>query len=174
MRAVFVDKDGTLVENVPHNVDPAQIRLTAGAADGLRALATGGYRVIVVSNQPGIGLGLFPPEAIDGVERRLRELVPLDAFYYCPHRPDEGCGCRKPEVGLLERAAREHDVDLLDSWMVGDILDDVEAGRRAGCQTILVDNGNETEWLTRGVRGPHFITRDLIQAARIITYGGAK
>jgi len=172
VRAVFVDKDGTLVENIPYNVDPARIRLTPGAADGIEALATGGFRVIVISNQPGIGLGLFRHEAIAGVEQRLRELVPLDGFYYCPHRPGEGCACRKPQAGLLERAARDHDLDLLDSWMVGDILDDVEAGRRAGCRTVLLDNGNETEWQLNAERMPDAIAHDLRQAAELILCPG--
>jgi histidinol-phosphate phosphatase family protein len=168
VRAVFLDKDGTLVENVPYNVDPARIRLTAGAAEAVVALAQHGYRVIVVSNQPGIGMGLFAADAIDGVERRLRELVPLDAFYYCPHRPDEGCRCRKPQAGLLERAAREQNVDLAASWMVGDILDDIEAGRRAGCRTVLLDNGNETEWQLSSQRVPDAIVRGLRDAAGVI------
>ena len=97
-----------------------------------------GFRVIVVSNQPGAALGLFPEEALKSVHAHLVDVLPaLDGFYYCPHRPDAGCACRKPEPGLLERAAREQDIDLSASWMIGDILDDIEAGRRAGCRTIL-------------------------------------
>ncbi|MFN2643683.1 MAG: D-glycero-alpha-D-manno-heptose-1,7-bisphosphate 7-phosphatase [Burkholderiales bacterium] len=167
-RAVFVDKDGTLVENVPYNVDPARIALTPGAADGIAALARHGYRVIVVSNQPGVALGKFRESALDAVLARLREMVPLDAFYFCPHAPDAGCACRKPAPGLLERAALEHGVSLKDSWLVGDILDDVEAGRRAGCRTLLLDNGNETEWQLTRERLPHHIACDLSQAAALI------
>jgi histidinol phosphatase-like enzyme len=92
----------------------------------------------------------------------------LDGFYYCPHAPDAGCDCRKPAPGMLERAAREHGVDLRASWMIGDILDDVEAGRRAGCRTILLDNGNETEWRDGEQRCPDYVARDLAQAAAII------
>ena len=184
--AVFIDKDGTLVENVPYNVDPAKIRLARGAGEAVRAVRDSGFRVFVVSNQSGIARGYFDEPALARAEEALREMLAetgasIDAFYYCPHLAgaalseyDVQCECRKPSPGLLERAAREHEIDLLASWMIGDILDDIEAGRRAGCQTILVDNSNETEWVTGGVRGPHFITRDLIQAARIITYGGAK
>ena len=166
--AVFVDKDGTLVVNVPYNVDPERIALTPGARQGLARLAESGYRLIVVSNQPGAALGLFPETALQNVESRLAELVPLDGFYYCPHLPGEGCGCRKPQPGLIERAAREHGVDLSSSWMIGDILDDIEAGRRAGCRTILLDVGNETEWLLTDQRSPHHIARDLSEAAAII------
>jgi histidinol-phosphate phosphatase family protein len=170
VKAVFVDKDGTLVENLPYNVDPERISLTRNAAEAIREIAAGGYRVIIVSNQPGAALGLFPEEDLRRVEKRLRELLPaLDGFYYCPHAPQAGCGCRKPAPGMLERAAREQDVELSGSWMIGDILDDIEAGRRAGCRTILLDNGNETEWRLGEARRPHYVARDLSQAAEIIT-----
>ena len=156
--------------NVPYNVDPGRIRLAAGAEDAVEELAASGYRVIVVSNQPGAAMGLFKEEALKAVEKHLRQALPaLQAFYYCPHRPEAGCDCRKPRPGMLERAAREHGVDLTSSWMIGDILDDIEAGRRAGCRTILVDAGNETEWRLSDERRPHHIARDLVEAAAIVT-----
>jgi D-glycero-D-manno-heptose 1,7-bisphosphate phosphatase len=165
-RAVFFDKDGTLVENLPYNADPSRIALTAHAAEAIGALAAAGYRLIVVSNQPGVALGYFGAGDLYAVEARLRELLPsLNAFYYCPHKPAAGCKCRKPASGLLLRAAREHGVRLDRSWMVGDILDDIEAGRRAGCRTVLVDNGNETEWQLSEPRRPHRVVGDLFQAA---------
>jgi D-glycero-D-manno-heptose 1,7-bisphosphate phosphatase len=168
-KAVFVDKDGTLVVDVPYNVDPARVALAPGAQDAVRKLAASGYRVIVVSNQPGAALGLFSEDDLSLVEERLRLLLPkLDGFYYCPHAPEAGCECRKPSPGLLERAAREQGVELSQSWMIGDILDDVEAGRRAGCRTILVDVGNETQWLVSDERSPHHIAGGLAEAADII------
>jgi histidinol-phosphate phosphatase family protein len=167
--AVFIDKDGTLVENVPYNVDPRRITLAKGAKDSVSEMSSRGFRVIVVSNQPGAALGLFDESQLKKVEAKLRDLLPaLDGFYYCPHRPEAGCGCRKPAPGMLERAAREHGVELSTSWMIGDILDDIEAGRRAGCRTILLDNGNETEWRIAEARSPDYIARDLPQAAAII------
>jgi histidinol-phosphate phosphatase family protein len=168
--AVFVDKDGTLVEDVPYNVDPERISLAPGAEEAIRRFAERGYRVIVVSNQPGAALGLFPEEKLRGVEQRLRELLDdsLDGFYYCPHHPECGCRCRKPSPGMLLRAAREHGIALERSWMIGDILDDVEAGRRAGCRTVLIDNGNETEWKMSAVRRPDLAAADLAEAAAMI------
>ena len=161
IRALFIDKDGTLVENVPYNVDPARIVLAPGAREAVGAFAAAGYRVLVVSNQPGVALGRFAEQDLRGVEKRLRALLPrLDGFYWCPHAPQAGCGCRKPAAGLLERAAREHGIDLAASWMVGDILDDVEAGRRAGCRTVLLDNGNETEWHVTPERVPHHVAHE--------------
>lgn len=182
--AVFLDKDGTLVEDVPYNVDPAQIRLTVGAVEGLRALDQARYRLIVVSNQSGVARGYFAETALQAVEARLRELlgavgVPLAGFYYCPHHPEGpvsayavACGCRKPAPGLLLRAARDHGIDLTRSWFVGDILNDVEAGHRAGCRTVLLDVGGETEWAWSPWRVPDRVTGDLAEAARLITDEG--
>jgi D-glycero-D-manno-heptose 1,7-bisphosphate phosphatase len=185
MHAVFLDKDGTLIEDVPYNVDPERIRLAPGAAEGLRLLHAEGYRLVVISNQSGVARGLFPEEALAAVEQRLRRLlgelgVPLAAFYYCPHHPEGvvpglaiACACRKPEPGLILRAAGDLGIDPARSWFVGDILDDVEAGRRAGCTTVLIDNGNETEWVLSPLRSPHFKAADLDEAARIIISAGA-
>lgn len=179
-RAVFLDKDGTLVENLPFNVDPARIRLTPHAEDAVRRLANAGFVLAIVSNQPGVAQGLFDESALapvaSEISARLAALgVALSGFYYCPHDPlgtveryRRVCDCRKPAPGLLARAARELDLDLGASWLVGDILDDIEAGRRAGCRTVLVDNGNETEWHVDTGRLPHHIVDDLEQAARII------
>lgn len=174
-RAVFLDKDGTLVENVPYNVDPALLRFTPHAAEALRLLAAQGWRLIVVTNQPGLALGLFDADALarlqQALEQRLAdEGVRLDGFYACPHAPGPpaACACRKPAPGLLRRAAQAHGIDLAASWMVGDILDDVEAGTRAGCRSVLMDVGNETVWRRSAWREPSFIAGDLWQAARHI------
>jgi D-glycero-D-manno-heptose 1,7-bisphosphate phosphatase len=181
-RAVFLDKDGTLIEDVPYNVDPDHIRLAPGASEGLPALHQAGYRLIVVSNQSGVARGYFPESALVAVEERLRDLlaglgVPLAGFYYCPHHPAGqepayalACTCRKPEPGLILRAATEHGIDLERSWLIGDILDDIEAGRRAGCTTILIDDGHETVWRLSRQRLPHHVARDLAHAAWIVLH----
>lgn len=178
--AVFLDKDGTLIDDVPYNVDPARVTLARGAGDALRALKMHGFLLIVVSNQAGVAMGRFPLQALAGVERRIQELlapsgVAVDAFYYCPHLPQAAnvryairCLCRKPQPGLLRRAARDWQIELKRSWLVGDILDDVEAGNRAGCRTVLVDSGNETEWCLAPYRHPHHLALTLRQAARLI------
>jgi D-glycero-D-manno-heptose 1,7-bisphosphate phosphatase len=177
---IFLDKDGTLIDNVPYNVDPALIRLSRGADYGLRRLHDAGYRLAVVSNQAGVARDLFPEDALDGVTRRLRALlaplgVELCEAVYCPHDPHGAleryrvvCDCRKPAPGLLLRAAEALGADLARSWMVGDLLDDVEAGRRAGCRTVLVDSGGETEWRDGEHRRPHYRARDLAEAAETI------
>ena len=172
---VFLDKDGTLVDDVPYNVDPARVVLAPGAAAGLPRLVAAGFRLAVVSNQSGVARGFFPEAALAGVERRLAELlgdigVSLAAFDYCPHLT--GCDCRKPAPGMLRRTAARLGADLPACWMVGDILNDVEAGRRAGCRTVLIANGNETEWLPGPDRVPHFTAADLGQAADVILREG--
>jgi len=176
-RAVFLDKDGTLVENVAMNVDPARIRLTSGAGEALRRLRDAGFRFVVVSNQAGVARGLFPERALLAVGTRLAELlrengVQLEGFFYCPHDPAGeveryrvACDCRKPAPGLLHRAATALDVDLAASWMVGDILDDVEAGHRAGCRSILLDTGGETEWVRSPAREPHLVAASFTEVA---------
>ena len=165
-KAVFWDKDGTLIPNIPYNIDPAKITLYPDAGDSLHRLKQAGYKLIIISNQSGVAKGLFPEEDLLGVWGRLTQLLaPFgaepDGFYYCPHDPDgiiplymERCSCRKPRPGLLIKAASDHRIDLSQSWMVGDILNDVEAGNRAGCRTILIDRGNETEWLLTNYRQP--------------------
>lgn len=178
--AVFLDKDGTLVEDIPYNVDPERIRLAPGAAEGTALLVEAGFTLVVVSNQSGVARGLFVEEALPGVERRLRELLAaeganLGGFYYCPHHPrgsverySKLCECRKPQPGMLAAAAAELGLDLSRSWLIGDILDDVEAGNRAGCRTVLLDNGHETVWRWNPWRRPWTTAADLAEAARQI------
>jgi D-glycero-D-manno-heptose 1,7-bisphosphate phosphatase len=179
-RAVFLDKDGTLIENVPYNVDRTRIQLRPGAVDALLLLVGLGYELIVVSNQPGVALGRFPYGALTAVEEHLNDLFLTHGFrladcYWCPHHPEGTvadyaltCSCRKPMPGLLHAAAAEHGIDLSESWLIGDILDDVEAGRRAGCRTVLVDVGSETEWKPSPLRKPDVIAKDLLEAAEAI------
>ena len=181
MKTVFLDKDGTLIQDIPYNVDPDKIQLCTGASEGLQRLAENGYQLFIITNQSGVARGYFPESALVEVENHLRQLlaaidVSIAGFYYCPHHPQGvvkelaiDCDCRKPRPGLLKKAAAEHQIDLYTSWFIGDILNDVEAGNLAGCQTILIDNGNETEWQLSKARLPNHRVRDLATAARVIT-----
>jgi len=150
--AVFVDRDGTLNEMVydeTHGIfdsprRPAQVRLRPAAAAFVRGARALGYEVIVVTNQPGLAKGTLTATELEAVHRRLAALLArgraaLDAIYWCPHHPSvQTCACRKPKPGLLRRAARERGLSLRRSWMVGDGVVDVQAGRAAGCRTIFV------------------------------------
>jgi D-glycero-D-manno-heptose 1,7-bisphosphate phosphatase len=184
MKAIFLEKDGTLVEDLPKDmetrVEPRRIRLSSGAGPALRLLARLDYRFFVVSNQAGIAHGCFPEDAMGPLGDRLtdllfRENLILDGFYYCPHDPHGTvapyaviCQCRKPLPGLLLKAALEHGIDLRASWLIGDVLHDIEAGNRAGCRTVLLDNGNETEWRLGPRRIPTRMAPDLYAAAVLI------
>ncbi|MBL8286537.1 MAG: HAD-IIIA family hydrolase [Rubrivivax sp.] len=179
--AVFLDKDGTLLVNVPYNVDPALVHFTANAFEGLRALAAAGWPLVMITNQSGLASGRFGLAQYEHLQRvvaqRLRDEagIVLAGWFTCPHaatRP-AACACRKPAPGLLHEAAAMHGIDLARSWMVGDTLDDIEAGRRAGCATVLVESGGETEWeLTPPWRVPHHRVADLLAASRAIVAGG--
>lgn len=176
-KAVFIDKDGTLIPDIPFNVDPEKISLQDNCREGLLKLQSLGFKLIIVSNQSGIAKGLFTEELFGRVIVRMRELlaqegITLTDFYYCPHDPEgivsayaQSCECRKPKAGLLIKAAKRHQIDLSQSWMIGDILNDVEAGNRAGCKSILINNGNETEWDNDGLRKPVFIAATINEAA---------
>lgn len=171
--AVFLDKDGTLIRDVPYNVSPERVEWYADAGEALQQLQQAGFRLFVVSNQDGVAKGFFSREDVEAVGEYLRKTlserygVRVDGFYYCPHAEGD-CGCRKPAPGLFLRAAAEHGINLTESWMIGDILNDVEAGKRAGCRAILLTNGNETEWLPGPFRTPDYTARSLRQAAGII------
>jgi D,D-heptose 1,7-bisphosphate phosphatase len=182
-RAVFLDKDGTLVRDVPYNADPARIEWRDGVFGGLSRLASAGFALVLVTNQSGIAQGRFSEEQLHRyfVEFRAqlaRSGVLLADLLYCPHHPAAAvpafrkfCACRKPNPGLLVRARARLGIDLERSWMVGDLLDDVEAGVRAGCRTALVHHDGNEEIPALGVRRPHLIAADLASATDLMLRG---
>jgi D-glycero-D-manno-heptose 1,7-bisphosphate phosphatase len=178
--ALFLDRDGTLVHPRHYPSRPEDLRLYDGLDPYLRCLQASGFRLVVVTNQSGIARGYFTEADLRQMHAHLaarlaRMGVRLDAIYHCPHHPDGAipelavrCTCRKPQPGMVLRAAADLGLDLRHSWLVGDILDDVEAGNRAGCRTILVDLGTESP-PERAVRRPDFVARDTLHALQIIT-----
>ncbi len=152
--AIFLDRDGVIIEDVDLLTDVAQIRLLSGASESLRILRQNGFRLIVVSNQTVVARGLATEANVERINQELnRQLVAVsgsgvDQFYFCPHHPNAtvpsyriNCDCRKPKPGLILRAAREYNLDLPASFVVGDRITDIIAGARAGCRTILVQTG---------------------------------
>ena len=177
--ALFLDRDGTLTYPYHYPSRPEHLRLYPGIGEPLRALQHAGFRLIVVTNQSGIARGYFTEADLARMHAHLQSALAaqgvwLDAIYHCPHHPDgvvsglnTRCVCRKPQPGMLLQAASDFSLDLTRSWFVGDILDDIEAGARAGCRTALVDVG--TESLPRSaLRWPTFVARDTPHALEII------
>jgi len=184
-KAVFLDRDGTLIRNYHYGCDPERIELLEGVPEGLRLLKREGYSLVVVTNQAGIAKGFFSEAQLAEMHKRLGWLLdslgaPVDGWYYCPHHPEGTiprfsirCDCRKPMPGMLLKACAEMKLELSSSWIVGDILDDVEAGKRAGTRAILLDLGTESP-PDRPERTPDYVVRDLREAAEIIGSSGRR
>jgi D-glycero-D-manno-heptose 1,7-bisphosphate phosphatase len=181
--AAFLDRDGTLNEEVNFVRSPEELEMLPGAADAVRALNDHGIIVCIISNQSGVARGFFTEEDLAPIHAKLeRELdrsgARINHIYYCPHHPTEGkppynvvCSCRKPGTGMLRQAAEEFDLDLRRSFVVGDRIVDIQAGRAAGATTILVLTGYGPHALqecrTQGII-PDFIAEDITEATRII------
>ena len=173
--AVFLDRDGTIIEEVGYLREPSRVKLIPGAAGGIRRLNERGVSVVVVTNQAGVGRGYFPETAVAEVHVELaRQLASTgggarwDAIYYCPHHPDDACDCRKPGPGMFRRAAAEHGLDLRRSFVVGDKVSDVRAGALLGCRTVLVLTGygiEEAERARAAGLTPDHVACDLGAAA---------
>src|SRR6266567_720526 len=143
-RAVFFDRDGTLMEDAHYCADPALVKVFSGIPEALRCLKAAGFCVFVVTNQSGIGRGLITDEQYHAVEEEFLRQVgrdSIDASYYCPDKPGVPSKCRKPEPGMVLAAAAAHHIDLGSSYFVGDKAIDIECGRRAGTRTVLVLTG---------------------------------
>lgn len=179
--AVFLDRDGVLVEDVGYLSRPDQLSLLPGAAAAVARLREAGYLVVLVTNQSGVARGMFGEDALarihDSLEQALaREGARLDGIFYCPHHPTEGrppyravCACRKPEPGMLLTAAEALGIDLGSSWMVGDKLGDVAAGHRAGCRGILVSpDAASVAGAATGLERPDLAASSLEEAAGLV------
>lgn len=149
VRAVFLDRDGVLNRCEVRGGKPyaprrlEEFRLLPGTAAALRTLKQAGFLLVVVTNQPDIGNGKVSPDVVESMHRRLREKLPVDDIRMCPHRQTDGCDCRKPRPGMLLSAAKEWNISLRDSFMIGDRWSDVVAGRGAGCYTLFLDRHYE-------------------------------
>lgn len=160
--ALFLDRDGTLIYDRGYLADPDGVELLPGTVEALALLRNKNLALVVITNQSGIGRGLFSLNAMLAVNKRLANLlrehtITFDALYYCPHAPAEGCECRKPSPGMLHRAAHDLGLDLQQSFMVGDKLDDVIAGKAAGCRGILLSASPQKQ--------ADFVAENLVVAA---------
>jgi histidinol-phosphate phosphatase family protein len=181
-KAVFLDRDGTINEEVNYLSKIEQLNILANSASAIKILNENDYKVIVITNQSGVSRGYFSKEALEGINEHLKnelanEGAQIDAMYYCPHHPDEGCDCRKPRPGMIEEARSKFDLDLPSSFIVGDTLNDLETGYNVGCKTVLVLTGygerelnNQDSWKLQ----PDFIAKDLLDAVMWIIGEGAQ
>jgi len=145
--AIFLDRDGTLIEEVNFLSRVEDLRLFPLTADAVKLLKGNGYLVIVVTNQSGIGRGIYTENDMHAIHAQIQIELDntIDAFYFCPHLPDDGCKCRKPGLGMIESALADFDIDLERSWMVGDKKIDVETGMVGNLSTALVLTGYGAE-----------------------------
>lgn len=171
---VFLDRDGVINRNRADHVKSwHEFEFLPGSLTGLALLHRAGYRTFVITNQAVINRGVLSSEDLDNIHRRLLAQVEraggkIEAVLYCPHRPEENCGCRKPRPGLLEQVRQRYSVAPEGSWLVGDHANDIAAGLQAGCRTILVLSGRTVLGQTGGVAQPHYVRTDLAAAARFI------
>ncbi|MBC8035021.1 MAG: HAD family hydrolase [Chitinophagaceae bacterium] len=179
-KAVFLDKDGTLIYDLPYNVNPNLLTWKEDSFEALKTLAANGYLLVVVTNQSGVARGIFTEADLVALGEAMKQLlaeqeIPLAGFYYCPHFKEgtleqytKPCDCRKPAPGMLINAARDLQIDLQASWMIGDMLKDVEAGKAAGCSTILVEGSDQSGRITSTASQPSYIAASLLDAAKYI------
>jgi D-glycero-D-manno-heptose 1,7-bisphosphate phosphatase len=173
---VLLDRDGTLIVEKNYLSDPSQVELIPGAPQALLRLRCGGWGVAVVSNQSGVARGFFTAADVDGIHRRVLELLgeaaaAVSAFYYCPHAPGQGCRCRKPATGMVEQAAADLGFDPRQAWVVGDKTVDIELGRNCGARTILVRTGYGARIEAAAARPDHSVP-DLPAAVELILAAG--
>jgi len=185
-RAVFMDRDGTINEEVGYLSRLDQMKLFPRSAEAIRMLNRKGIKVVVVTNQSGVARGYFGEDFVSEahafLQKQLRqEKAFIDAFYYCPHHPTAGarpylqaCSCRKPEAGMLLQASRDLHIDLSRSYMVGDMMKDVQAGKKAGTKGILVKTGYGTGEETDEGLTPDYVAADLLDAVTWILEDAAR
>jgi len=176
-KAVFLDRDGVICENRDDYVKSwEEFVWIPGAKEALSRLMSHGYIAIVVTNQSAIGRGIVTRETVDKIHQRMGEEIAqtggkIEKIYYCPHKPEDGCGCRKPEPGLVLQAAEDLELDLRSSYLVGDNITDVEMGHKVGSRTIMVKTGkglselaDKSRWKIR----PDYIAQDLSEAVDLM------
>jgi len=175
--AVFLDRDGTINEQMGYINHISRFKLLPKVADAIKMLNENNYLVVVVTNQSGPARGYFPIELVHEVNSYMQELLRkeganIDAVYFCPHLPEDGCNCRKPKTGMIDMACRDLDIDLSHSYMIGDMCDDIELAKNAGIKGIMVKTGyglGELKYRIpkRNIK-PDYIADDLFSAVKWI------
>lgn len=178
MKVIFLDRDGVINENLHGDYVKKwdEFKFIPKAKEAIKVLTDAGWIIVIISNQAGVGKGIMSARAVEEINARMISEIEnyggkVKSVYYCPHRPDEGCECRKPKPGMLLNAARDLGIQLSDSYMIGDNVIDIQAGARVGCKTILVKTGLGSEHLEKRVQwsvNPDYIVSNLSEAAELI------
>lgn len=181
-KTVFVDRDGTINIDVHYLDDPDKFEMYPGVQRGVKKLQENGFKIIVITNQSGIARGYFTEEQLSAVHERMKQEfqsfnVTLDGIYYCPHHLDDKCNCRKPNTGLFEKAIHEHNIDVKRSYMLGDKILDIGAGKKIGVKTVLIPEPHiREEFLSKKFEweyNPDYIADDFLDAVEwILKVGG--
>lgn len=188
-KAVFLDLGGTIIydkglekkfkevvfDNFVYVAKPEYVVFLPRALEAIRTLSKTDYKIIIITNQSGISRGYHTEKDFFDIMEKVAKNVEnksgrIDAFYYCPHKPEDNCECRKPKTGMLKRASKEHDIELKRSWIVGDKKTDVILGKEVGCKTVLVKTGSAGEDITSDVRADYKFN-NLFEAAKFIKKG---
>jgi len=167
-RAVFLDRDGTMAKDVPYCSRPENFKLFPDTAKAIKLLSEYGFKVIVITNQSGIARGYFTEEALDKIHDKMQRMLAeegtcVNGIYFCPHHPEDNCDCRKPKPKLILQAARDFDIDLKQSFVVGDLQTDIEMSKAVGCSTVLISRENNYRQIE-----PDCIANNLLQVAKWI------
>jgi D-glycero-D-manno-heptose 1,7-bisphosphate phosphatase len=172
--AVFLDRDGVLTEEKGYICSEKDLVIFPYAAECVRKIKEKGYFAIVITNQSGVARGLFSEETLEKIHDRLIRETGVDMVYYCPHHPEgkvsvysKVCRCRKPGIGLLERACRDFMIDMRNSYMIGDRSSDIRTGQNIGIKTVLLESGYGTAYMEEKVR-PDYILNDLREVVQIL------
>lgn len=172
-RFVALDRDGTIIKECHYLSDPTLVELLPGAVAGLRHLRRLGLRLVVVTNQSGLGRGYFDEATLNLIHQRLTDLlgqegIQLDGIYVCPHTPEDSCTCRKPQPGLLQAAARELGFKPEACFIIGDNVSDIGLGQQVAATTLLVRTGYGSQVAAAGTVSPDYVVDNLLEAAEVI------
>jgi D,D-heptose 1,7-bisphosphate phosphatase len=179
-KAVFLDRDGTIIEDVGYLNSPDQIKFIPGSVEAIKLLKDAGYKVIIITNQAGVARGLISEDMLQTIDKIIHKWIlhgggHLDGIYYCPHHPEHGvypyrqeCECRKPNLGMIKKATKAHNIDLSQSYIIGDKATDVETGQRAGIKTVMVLSGLGKEEKKLLKNPPDHVAENLLAAVKWI------
>lgn len=174
-KAIFIDRDGTINVNFGYISNPSDFKAYPSVSKGIKLLRDNDFRIIVITNQSGIARGYFSEETLDKIHQRMENILAeqgaaTDAIYYCPHHPNDKCNCRKPNTGLFEKAIEDFDIDVKNSFIIGDRMLDIEAGYKIGCKTVLIPEDKEKikKEMSKSDIDPDFICDDFLSGVKWI------